>query len=354
MNKLWYDKIRNIEPYIPGEQPENKNIIKLNTNESPFPPSERVKKVFKEFNTDNLRLYPSFKCESLKEIICNKYNLKENQLFIGNGSDEVLAFCFMAFFNSDKNILFPDITYSFYDVWCNLFNINYKKIPVNSNFEIDEKDYFIQNGGIVIANPNAPTGLYMELDKIEQIIQKNRDVIILIDEAYIDFGSKSSLELINKYDNIVVIHTFSKSRCLAGIRIGYAMANEELINILESVKNSFNSYTINSVSQIAAAECAKDIEYFEICINKIINEREKTIKRLDKLGFKTLPSKTNFIFTTNPNLNIKELFDYLKSKNIIVRYFNKERINQYLRITIGTNEQMNILIEEIENFLNLH
>lgn len=354
MNKLWYDKIRNIEPYIPGEQPENKNIIKLNTNESPFPPSERVKKVFKEFNTDNLRLYPSFKCESLKEIICNKYNLKENQLFIGNGSDEVLAFCFMAFFNSDKNILFPDITYSFYDVWCNLFNINYKKIPVNSNFEIDEKDYFIQNGGIVIANPNAPTGLYMELDKIEQIIQKNRDVIILIDEAYIDFGSKSSLELINKYDNIVVIHTFSKSRCLAGIRIGYAMANEELINILESVKNSFNSYTINSVSQIVAAECAKDNEYFEICINKIINEREKTIKRLDKLGFKTLPSKTNFIFTTNPNLNIKELFDYLKSKNIIVRYFNKERINQYLRITIGTNEQMNILIEEIENFLNLY
>lgn len=350
MDKLWKNNIRKIKPYIPGEQPEEKNIIKLNTNESPYMPSPNIYKL--TMNLDNLRLYPSFKCEGLKNALANIHNINNEQLFLGNGSDEVIALCFMTFFNSEKSILFPDITYSFYDVWCNLYNIKYKQVPLDDNFNIIKESYYQENGGIVIANPNAPTGIYMNLEEIESIIKRNQNSIVLIDEAYIDFGGESAVSLIKKYENLIVVQTFSKSRSLAGIRVGYAIGNSELIEALEAIKNSFNSYTLDMISQLIAEESAKDIKYFNKCVDKIITTRERIIKQLDELGFETLPSKANFIFTTNKNINAEELFDYLKNKHIIVRYFKKPKINNYLRITIGLDKEMDILLKEIKNFLD--
>lgn len=348
--KKWKENIRAIAPYVPGEQPQNTNVIKLNTNESPYAPSPAINKAIKEYNNNNLRLYPSFVCKDLKSALMEKYPVNENELFLGNGSDEVLALCFMTFFNSTKPVLFPDITYSFYDVWCNLYNIPYKRLPLDDNFKFIKEDYYVKNGGIVIANPNAPTSIYMELSDIEDIIKNNEDVIIIVDEAYIDFGGKSAVDLIHKYDNLVIVQTYSKSRALAGIRVGYAMANTELISALEAVKNSFNSYTLNSLSQVIATASAKDKDYFNECVNKIISTREWTIKELSKLGFETLPSRANFIFTTNKNISAEKLFNYLKEKDIFVRYFNKPRISEYLRITIGTMEQMEALINAIKEY----
>lgn len=351
MSRLFEDKLRKIEPYVPGEQPAVKNIIKLNTNECPYPPSPKVKDFIKNFDTDRLRLYPSFICPELKAVLCDIYGINEGQLFLGNGSDEVLALCFMAFFNGNKKVLFPDVTYSFYDVWADLYRVPFEKVPLKDDFTIDINDYFKENGGVVIANPNAPTGIAMSVSEIEKIIENNKDCIVIIDEAYIDFGGISAVGLINKYDNLVVVQTFSKSRALAGIRVGYAMAQKELINVLEAVKNSFNSYTLSTFNQLAAAQCAKDTEYFNKCIGKIKNTRENTINQLKLLGFKTLPSAANFIFTTNPKIKAKEIFEYLKTKNIIVRYFNKDRISEYLRITIGTDYEMGVLIDEIKKFI---
>lgn len=348
--KKWKENIRAIAPYVPGEQPQNTNVIKLNTNESPYAPSPAINEAIKKYNNNNLRLYPSFVCKDLKLALMEKYPVSENELFLGNGSDEVLALCFMTFFNSKKPVLFPDITYSFYDVWCNLYNIPYKRLSLDDNFKFIKEDYYGENGGIVIANPNAPTSIYMELSDIEDIIKNNKDVIIIVDEAYIDFGGKSAVDLIHKYDNLVIVQTYSKSRALAGIRVGYAMADTELISALEAVKNSFNSYTLNSLSQVIATASAKDKDYFNKCVNKIISTREWTIKELAKLGFETLPSKANFIFTTNKNISAEKLFNYLKEKNIFVRYFNKPRISEYLRITIGTMEQMEALINAIKEY----
>ena len=348
--ELWRDKIRKIEPYVPGEQPEGKDIIKLNTNESPYPPSPMVKKAIEEYNCENLRLYPSFVCKGLKAVLMDTYNVSQDEIFLGNGSDEVLALSFMTFFNSDRAVLFPDITYSFYDVWCSLYSIPYRRIPLDNSFRIVKEDYFGENGGVVIANPNAPTGIYMGLESIEEIIENNRDCIVIIDEAYIDFGGKSAAELIHKYDNLVVVQTYSKSRALAGIRVGYAMADRRLIEAMETVKNSFNSYTLNSLSQIIAEASAKDREYFNKCCGNIISTRKWTVDRLSELGFDTLPSSANFIFTTNKSIDAKTLFEYLREQNIIVRYFNKPRIDQYLRITIGTREQMEKLIEALRRY----
>lgn len=348
--ELWRDKIRKIEPYVPGEQPEGRNIIKLNTNECPYPPSPMVKKAIAEYSCDNLRLYPSFVCKGLKSALSDIYNVEENEIFLGNGSDEVLALCFMTFFNSDKAVLFPDITYSFYDVWCSLYSIPYERVPLDDAFRIVKEDYFKENGGVVIANPNAPTGIYMGIESIEEIVENNRDSIVITDEAYIDFGGRSAVELIHKYDNLVVVQTFSKSRALAGIRVGYAMANTKLISAMEAVKNSFNSYTLSSLSQTAAEAAARDRAYFKECCDKIISTREWTVKELSKLGFEILPSMANFIFTTNRKIDAKALFKYLREKNIIVRYFNKPGIDQYLRITIGTDEQMEALVEAVRRY----
>lgn len=346
----WKENLRNIEPYVPGEQPQNKNVIKLNTNECPYGPSPAVDKVVKDYDYNKLRLYPSFVCSDLKSALMETYPVNENEIFLGNGSDEVLALCFMTFFNSKKPVLFPDITYSFYDVWCSLYQIPYERPALDDNFRIVKEDYYKENGGVVITNPNAPTSVYMGLEDIEDIIKHNSDVIVIVDEAYIDFGGKSAVELIHKYDNLVIVQTYSKSRALAGIRVGYAMANSELINALEAVKNSFNSYTLNSLSQVIAAASARDKDYFNDCVGKIISAREWTVNELSKLGFETLPSKANFIFTTNKNISAEKLFNYLKSKNIFVRYFNKPRISEYLRITIGTLEEMEKLVEAIKEF----
>lgn len=348
--KKWKKNLRAIEPYVPGEQPQSNNVIKLNTNECPYAPSPAVDDAIKNYDCDKLRLYPSFVCKELKNALMETYPVSEKELFLGNGSDEVLALAFMTFFNSKKPVLFPDITYSFYDVWCNLHNIPFKRVKLDDNFKIIKEDYYEENGGIVIANPNAPTSIYMELDSIEDILKHNEESIVIVDEAYIDFGGKSAVELIHKYDNLVVVQTYSKSRALAGIRVGYAMANEELINALEAVKNSFNSYTLNSLSQVVATASAKDRDYFNECVNKIVATRQWTVNALQKLGFETLESKANFIFTTNKNISAENLFNYLKGKNIYVRYFNKPRISEYLRITIGTQEQMEALVKAIKEY----
>ncbi len=346
----WRDKIRKTEPYIPGEQPKGSNIIKLNTNENPYPPSPKVKEAIESYDANNLRLYPDFVCSSLKSAIAHTYGVNENEIFLGNGSDEVLAFCFMTFFDSDKKVLFPDITYSFYDVWCRLYDIPYERVPLDDGFNIVPEDYFKENGGVVIANPNAPTGIYMELEALEEIIKRNGDSIVIIDEAYIDFGGISAAELIHKYDNLAVVQTFSKSGALAGIRVGYAMANPELIGAMEAVKNSFNSYTLDSLSQTIAEAAARDREYIKDCCGKIIKTREWTVAELKRLGFDTLPSLSNFIFTTNKNIEARDLFKYLREQNIIVRYFDKPRTEKYLRITIGTQKQMEALIEAIRRY----
>lgn len=347
---LWQDKIRKIDPYIPGEQPTG-DIIKLNTNECPYPPSSKIREVLNNYNIDKLRLYPSFVFPELKGALSKKYNVDKNRIFLGNGSDEVLALAFLTFFNSDKPVLFPDITYSFYDVWCKLYNIKFEKIPLNDKFQFNIQDYYKENGGIIITNPNAPTGIYMELDALEEIIKHNQDVIILIDEAYIDFGGKSAIELTNKYDNIVILQTFSKSRALAGIRIGYAIANPQLIDAMRAVKNSFNSYTINSLSQVIGTAAVEDDEYLNICCNKIINTRQRLIEELKALGFETLPSMANFIFTAHKTINASTIYEHLKENGIYVRYFNKPRISNYLRISIGTDEQIDKLIMVLKDFI---
>ncbi|MBQ9604613.1 MAG: histidinol-phosphate transaminase [Firmicutes bacterium] len=349
--KLWQDKIKKVVPYVPGEQPKIENIVKLNTNELPYPPSPMAQKAIREFDANNLRKYPSITFTELKAALSDVYGVGAEQLFLGNGSDEVLALCFQTFFNSDKPVLFPDVTYSFYDVWCDLYGIPYKRVPLDEGFNIVPSDYFGENGGIVIANPNAPTSIYMRLSSIEDILEHNRDVIVVIDEAYIDFGGTSAVSLLGKYDNLVVVQTYSKSRGLAGMRVGYAMACKELITALSAVKDSFNSYPLDSVAQAAAAASARDTEYMKECVSKIINTRQRLVSELDKLGFETLPSSANFIFTTNKNISAKELFEYLREKGVIVRYFNKPRIDAYLRITVGTDMETDRLLEEIKNFI---
>ena len=346
----WENNIRRVVPYTPGEQPKNTCVIKLNTNENPYPPAPGVKEVLSNFNTDDLRLYPDPRVDKLVNAIADFYKIDSSKVFVGVGSDDVLAMIFMTFFNSKKPILFPDITYSFYDVWCNLYQIPFERIPLNEKFEFNIEDYKRENGGIVITNPNAPTGIYMELESVEEIVKANPDSIVIVDEAYIDFGGTSAIDLIHKYENLVVVQTYSKSRALAGIRMGYAMANSYLIDAMKAVKNSFNSYTITTLSQDIATASAKDSQYLKECTDKIKNSRKWTVDELDKLGFETLPSSANFIFTTNKNIDAKDLFEYLKEHRIFVRYFNKPRINQYLRITIGTQEQMEALVKAIKEY----
>ena len=348
----YINNIRKVTPYTPGEQPKVVGgLIKLNTNEFPYPPSPKVKEAVAALDQDVLRLYPNVTAAPLAKAIAKHYGFEEDEVFVGVGSDDVLANCFLTFFASDKPILFPDITYSFYDVWADLYKIPYELIPLNDKFEIEPTDYFKDNGGIVIANPNAPTGINLGLDAIEDIASHNPDSIVIVDEAYVDFGGESAMGLTRKYDNLIVTQTFSKSRAGAGMRIGFAIANKELIKYLSDVKFSINSYTMNQMAIVAGEASIKDEEYFEKTVTHVINTRKWTNSELIKLGFNVLDSKTNFVFATHKDKPAKEIFEYLKSQNIYVRYFNKPRIDNYLRITIGTEEQMKRFIEVLSEYL---
>lgn len=350
--KPWRKNLIKIEPYTAGEQPDAEDIIKLNANENPYPPSPMVQRAIHEFDAERLKLYPSMDASELREAAAEYYGLKKENVFAGNGSDDVLAAAFRAFFNSDVPIAFPDITYSFYPVWCSLFNIPYKTYAVNNDFEINIEDYYAPNGGVVIPNPNAPTTLDLGRDKIITLLEHNRDCIVIIDEAYIDFGGISSAELIKKYDNLVVTQTFSKSRSLAGMRIAAAFADPELISYMEAVKDSYNSYPVDSVASAAAAAALKDRDYYKKTTAEIIRTRDNFIAVLRSMGFRVLDSRANFVFCTHPKFKAKDIFEYAKSKKIYIRYFNKPRIDNFLRITIGTDDQMKKLEKVLEEFIS--
>ena len=348
--KAFEKNIRKVEPYVPGEQPQRK-VIKLNTNENPYAPAPGVTKALEEMNTDRLRLYPDPTAAPLVNALADFYHVNPDQVFVGVGSDDVLSMCFLTFFNSEKPIFFPDITYSFYKVWADLYRIPYECQKLDENFKIVKEDYYGENGGVVFPNPNAPTGILMPLSEIEDIIQHNRNVIVVVDEAYIDFGGESALPLIEKYDNLLVVQTFSKSRSMAGMRIGYAMGNEKLIKYINDVKYSFNSYTMNQTALALGVEAIKDKAYFEETRQRVIATREWTKQELTKLGFSFGDSMSNFIFATHERVPAKELFEALKKEHIFVRYFSKERISNYLRISIGTKEEMEELIRFLKNYL---
>lgn len=347
----WEMNVRKVEPYVAGEQPKQGGVIKLNTNECPYPPAPGVEKVAKEFDCEKLRLYPDMNAEKLVDVLAEYYGVRSEQVFVGVGSDDVLAMAFMTFFNGEKPILFPDITYSFYDVWAEVFRIPYRTCILDEDFNINKEDYLVPNGGIIIPNPNAPTGVMEDVSVLEEIVAANPHSVVIIDEAYVDFGGESMLPLIDKYDNLMVVQTFSKSRAMAGIRIGFAMANEKLIGYLKDVKFSFNSYTMNMPSIEMGTEAVKDDAYFKEIVGKIVKTREWTKGQLSRLGFSFTDSMSNFIFATHESVPAKEIFEALKKSNIYVRYWNKPRIKNHLRITIGTDEQMEKLIQFLENYL---
>lgn len=351
MSREWTKNLRNIEPYVPGEQSKDKDIVKINANENPYPPSPKAAKVLKNFDTNKLRFYPSANSTKLKEAIAKYYKVDVSNVFVGNGSDDVLAVAFQSFFNSDKPIVYPDLTYSFYPVWCSLFGIKYKNYPVGDDFRINPEDYKEKNGGVVISNPNAPTSLGEGLDFVEKILNYNQDSVVIIDEAYVDFGGTSSISLIDKYENLLVTGTFSKSRSLAGLRIGFAIGSKALIDVMEAVKNSYNSYTVDSLSIEMGAASIEDDEYFKSTCKKVIKTRERVTLELEKLGFDVLDSQTNFIFATHNKHNMKSLFEYLKTQKVFIRYFSLPRIENYVRITIGTNEEMDIFLEKTKEFI---
>ncbi|HFG6899712.1 TPA: histidinol-phosphate transaminase [Acinetobacter baumannii] len=349
--RFWSPEVRELEPYVPGEQPKIQNLLKLNTNENPYPPSpkvvEAVQAVLHE-QADVLRLYPDPDATALKQAIAKQQDIDVSQVFVGNGSDEVLAHIFKAFFLQDEPILYPDITYSFYPVYSQFFGTKTKEIPLNENFEIDVRDYTQPNGGVIITNPNAPTSIALSLAEIEQVLQANPDRVVVIDEAYVDFGAESAVSLINRYENLVVCQTTSKSRSLAGLRVGFAIAQSHLIAALEAVKNSFNSYPIDHFAIAAAVASFEDQAYFEEQCQKVITSREKLVRDLTELGFNVLPSKANFIFATHSQHDAGQLAQKLREQGIIVRYFNKPRINQFLRITVGTDEQNARLVQTLK------
>jgi histidinol-phosphate aminotransferase len=353
MSSYWSDFVKDLEPYSPGEQPQIHNITKLNTNENPYGPSPAVINAISEAADDRLRLYPPPEAEQLKNTIANHFDLSAAQIFVGNGSDEVLAHVFNGLLSHpDKGpLLFPDISYSFYPVFCQLYGINYDKIPLADDFSIDLDQYPSNNGGIIFPNPNAPTGLLLGLEAIENLLQKNTNSVVVVDEAYIDFGGQTAASLINRYDNLLVVQTMSKSRSLAGMRVGYAMGSEHLIEGLNRIKNSFNSYPLGHLQIAAAIAAFNDEQYFKNTSQQVIAERERVVKELESLGFEVLPSKANFILAQHATNAADELADSLREKGIIVRYFAKPRIDQFLRITIGTESQNSLLIEGLKQLL---
>lgn len=347
----WRDNLRTIEPYVPGEQPNLPDMIKLNTNENPYPPSPKVVGVLKSFDCDSLRLYPDPNSQLLADALAKRYGLASDQVFLGVGSDDVLAIAFMTFFNSKKPVLFPDITYSFYDVWAELFQIPYERPALDEHFDLIREDYYKENGGVVIANPNAPTGVLQNMDFLRDVIEHNRDVVVIIDEAYADFSESSALELTKEYDNVLIVQTYSKSRSLAGMRIGYAMGNPELIKAMNDVRYSYNSYPMTRLSVALGVAALEDETYLQDTVAKVIETREWTKEQLKRLGFSFRDSRTNFIFAAHESVPAVQIFDALREKHIFVRHFSQKRIDNYLRISIGTREEMERFIEETEKIV---
>lgn len=347
----WEKNIRKVVPYVPGEQPNVKDMVKLNTNENPYPPAPGVKKVLSGLDSDLLRLYPDPTIKLLVDELASFYHLNSNQVFVGVGSDDVLAMAFLTFFNSDRPILFPDVSYSFYPVWSKLFRIPFETPFLDKDFRIVKEDYYKENGGVVIANPNAPTSCYEDLAVIEDIIKHNQESVVIIDEAYVDFAGSSAVELIAKYENLLVVQTFSKSRSMAGMRIGYAMGQPDLIKALNDVKYSFNSYTMNLTAILAGVEAVKDKVAFEEGIRKIINTRNRAEIMLKELGFSFPKSGSNFIFATHEYVPAKDIFMALRENNIYVRFFNAPRVDNYLRISIGTEEEMDRLFSFLKHYI---
>ena len=348
--KAFEKNIRKVEPYVPGEQPQEQ-VVKLNTNENPYPPAPGVAKALEEMDLGRLRLYPDPTAEVLVDALAEFYGVSPEQVFVGVGSDDVLSMCFLTFFNSGKPIFFPDVTYSFYKVWADLYRIPYECKALDEDFRIRKEDYYPENGGVIFPNPNAPTGIYLELDQVEDIIAHNQDVVVIVDEAYVDFVGRSAMELIDRYDNLIVVQTFSKARSMAGMRIGYAISNPELIRYLNDAKYSFNSYTMNQTSLICGAEAVKDRAYFEDHLQKIIETREWAKKELAGMGFTFTDSRANFIFARHSRYSGKELFEYLKEQNIYVRFWGSRRIEDYLRITVGTREEMATLFAALKKYM---
>jgi len=346
MSKYWSNAIRNIKPYTPGEQPKDRKYIKLNTNENPYPPSPRVIEAIKNATDDTLRLYPDPMGEELRETIAGYCRLQKDNVFIGNGSDELLAFSFPAFFEqAGKPVLFADVTYSFYPVYAAFFNANYRLIPVDEEFNIPWEGYNQDNGGIIIANPNAPTGKGFPEEPIEAILRQNKNSVVIIDEAYIDFGGQSAIKLINDYENLLVIRTLSKSHSLAGLRVGYALGNADLIAGIIRVKDSINSYTVDRLALAGARAAIKDVAYFQETRSKIMQTRERVSTRLEEMGFQVIPSLANFILISTGQCPGGVLFQKLREKGILVRYFNKPKIDNFIRVTIGTDAEMDSFLE---------
>jgi len=347
----WEDNVRKVVPYVPGEQPKCSDIIKLNTNECPYPPAPGVERLKNEMEYGDLRLYPKTMSDELTKALADYYQIKTSEVFVGVGSDDVISLAFLTFFNSKLPILFPDITYSFYDVWAELYKIPYSRPALDENFRIRKEDYCKENGGIIFPNPNAPTGIFEDPSLVEEIIAANQDSIVIIDEAYIDFGGTSVLPLIHKYDNLLVIQTFSKSRAMAGLRIGFAMGNEKLIQYMNDVKFSINSYTMNLPAQVLGVEAVKDETYFKEIVAKMVRTREWMKSELKALGFTFPDSMSNFVFATHSQKSAKEIFEYLKTRKIFVRYFDLPRIDNYLRISVGTDEEAKALIDALQEYI---
>ena len=348
---VWEKYIRQVEPYVPGEQPAGKNLIKLNTNENPYPPSPKVEEALKNMDPEAFRKYPDPASSVLTGALARCYGVDPSQVFVGVGSDDVLAMAFMTFFNGECPILFPDITYSFYPVWAGLFGVPYETVPLDREFRIRPEDYRRQNGGIIFPNPNAPTGLFLPLDQVEEILKNNPDSVVIVDEAYVDFGGTSALPLIDKYENLLVVQTFSKSRSMAGMRIGYAFGSRKLISAMENVKYSYNSYTMNQAALCLGAAAVEDTAYFRDTLGRIIRTREETKVWLKELGFSFPDSMANFIFASHEKADAEELYQALKKERIYVRYFKKPVLDRYLRITIGTDQEMAALHDFLKRYL---
>lgn len=351
MSQYWNPLVQQLEPYVPGEQPKDQRYVKLNTNECPYPPSPKVLAALQAELTTTLRLYPDPNADLFKDAIASYYGLERKQVFIGNGSDEVLAHVFHALFKPDQPILFPDISYSFYPVYTNLYQLEAKQVPLAEDFSLDLQAYVQPNGGIIFPNPNAPTGSAIGLAAIEQLLQANQQSVVVVDEAYVDFGAATAVPLIKQYPNLLVVQTLSKSRSLAGLRAGFAVGHPDLIEGLERVKNSFNSYPLDRLAIVGAAAAMQDQAYFAATCQKIINTRVKTITSLQQLGFQVLPSAANFVFARPPAGNAEALYLSLKEQGVLVRHFKKLRIQEYLRITIGTDEEMQILLSKLSGLL---